>query len=253
MIKINNINILELIKQKYPRLSKSQKLIADYIEHNTYKAINLTALELAEEISISESTVVRFAQELEFIGFPEFISQLLEEQKPLLTKDQKLELLKKNIDKDNPVEHLKKHIVDSIDKNFKDLATNNIDKLIDMIFKADRIYLYGNKFLVQYISCELTNMGLVTIDLNVFDMELVKSAKNNDLVLCIGNESNDVYFNSLCSEVSCNKFLITDNYCRDTVDFEDRIVLNRNVDDVAGVSADVLSVVNLVLGMVRFG
>ena len=52
-------------------MSKSHKLIGNYIMENSEKVINMTATSLGEKIGISESTVVRFANELGFKGYPE--------------------------------------------------------------------------------------------------------------------------------------------------------------------------------------
>ena len=57
-------DLLRLIKSKYPRLSKGQKLISEYILKNYDKAAFMTAAKLGAVVGVSESTVVRFATEL---------------------------------------------------------------------------------------------------------------------------------------------------------------------------------------------
>ena len=72
------MNVLVRMKEQYPAFSKSQRLIADYILKNYSQAANMTASKLAETVSVSESTVVRFATELGYLGYPELTAALLE-------------------------------------------------------------------------------------------------------------------------------------------------------------------------------
>lgn len=64
-------DVLKLLEDRYQGFSKRQKKIADYIRDNYDKAAFMTAGKLADEIGISESTVVRFAADLGFEGYPE--------------------------------------------------------------------------------------------------------------------------------------------------------------------------------------
>ena len=63
-------NLIRRIKEGYPSFSKGQKLIADYISEHYDKAAFMTAAKLGSEVGVSESTVVRFATELGFDGYP---------------------------------------------------------------------------------------------------------------------------------------------------------------------------------------
>lgn len=56
----NNTNeLLSKINEKYAKLSKGQKLLAEYIAENYDKAVFLTAAKLGKTVGVSESTVVR--------------------------------------------------------------------------------------------------------------------------------------------------------------------------------------------------
>ncbi len=66
-----NKNILAILEEKAPSFSKGQKRIARYIFSDLQKAALLTAGALGKETEVSESTVVRFAMELGYEGFPQ--------------------------------------------------------------------------------------------------------------------------------------------------------------------------------------
>ena len=85
-------DLMKLIQIKFPRLSKGQKLIADFILKNYDKAAFMTAAKLGDSVGVSESTVVRFAIELGFSGYPKLQKALQELIKNKLTSVQRLEL-----------------------------------------------------------------------------------------------------------------------------------------------------------------
>lgn len=69
-------DILNLIEDRMPKFSKGQRAIGKYILTSPEEAAFLTAAKLAQKAGVSESTVVRFALELEFDGYPAFQAEL---------------------------------------------------------------------------------------------------------------------------------------------------------------------------------
>ena len=75
MDELNNENskdLMRLIQGKFIRLSKGQKLIAEYILKNYDKAAFMTAAKLGVSVGVSESTVVRLLMSLDFQGIQSF-------------------------------------------------------------------------------------------------------------------------------------------------------------------------------------
>ena len=85
------MEILELIEQSLPNMSKGHKAIGNYILENYDKAAYMTASKLGSITGVSESTVVRFTTELGFQGYPDFQDKLGEELKSKLTSVQRLD------------------------------------------------------------------------------------------------------------------------------------------------------------------
>ena len=71
-------DLMAIIHTKFPKLSKGQKLISEYILKNYDKAAFMTAAKLGSSVGVSESTVVRFAIELGFSGYPSLQKSLQE-------------------------------------------------------------------------------------------------------------------------------------------------------------------------------
>ena len=88
----NSNEILKKIEENYKGFSKRQKLIADYILKNYDKAAFLTAAKLGTAVGVSESTVVRFATELGYKGYPGFQKALEELVRTKLNSIQRMEV-----------------------------------------------------------------------------------------------------------------------------------------------------------------
>ncbi len=85
-------DLLGELKQRYSQFSKSQRRIADYILEHYSKAAYLTAARLGEQAQVSESTVVRFAFELGYDGYPALQAALQETVRGKLTSLQRMEV-----------------------------------------------------------------------------------------------------------------------------------------------------------------
>ena len=85
-------NVLEQIEARMPSLSKSQKKIGEFILTHYDKAVFMTALKLGQQVDVSESTVVRFANVMGYEGFPELQEALGDVVKNRLTSVQRHEI-----------------------------------------------------------------------------------------------------------------------------------------------------------------
>ena len=81
-------NVFHTIEQKLPSFSKAKHQIASYILKNPNEAPFQTAAQIGKAVNISESTVVRFAADLGYKGFPDLQKALQKEVKTLLQKGQ---------------------------------------------------------------------------------------------------------------------------------------------------------------------
>ena len=69
-------DLLQLISNEMKGFSKGQKRIGAFILEHYDKAAFMTAAKLGETVGVSESTVVRFAAELGFEGYPQLQKSL---------------------------------------------------------------------------------------------------------------------------------------------------------------------------------
>ena len=85
-------NVLQMIQSERESFSKGQRRIAQYILDNYDKAAFMTAAKLGKATQVSESTVVRFASQLGYEGYPEMQKALQELVRGRLTSIQRIQV-----------------------------------------------------------------------------------------------------------------------------------------------------------------
>ena len=90
-------DIVTRMNQNFAQMSKSHKKIASYIMDHYDTAVFMTAATLGKEIGISESTVVRFASEVGYEGYPQLQRALQELIRNRLTAVQRMEVTTEQI------------------------------------------------------------------------------------------------------------------------------------------------------------
>ena len=136
-------DLIEIIESLYSTLSKGQKKISDYILAHYDKAAYMTAAKLGEEVGVSESTVVRYAIELGFDGYPEFHSALQETLRMRLTAVQRMEVSDDRISEEKILDHVLTSDAERIRKTLENIDRGAFERAIEALLSARRIYVIG--------------------------------------------------------------------------------------------------------------
>ena len=139
-----NCDVLKLIENGMSSFSKGQKLIANYILSHYDKAAYLTASKLGAYVGVSESTVVRFAIELGYEGYPEFQHSLQEIIRNRLTSFQRIEVTNSLIGNNEDI--LDKVLLSDAEKirrTLEEVDHASFEEAIEKIVSADHIYIIG--------------------------------------------------------------------------------------------------------------
>ncbi len=136
-------DLLKSIEEKMPQFSKSQKLIAGFILEHYEKAAYMTALRLGNAVNVSESTVVRFAIEMGYEGYPQLQRSLQSHIKNRLTSLQRMDVTKSRIGDENPVSAVLNQDIDKIRRTLDAVDRTNFDKAVSAIINAKQIYIQG--------------------------------------------------------------------------------------------------------------
>ena len=138
-----NIQLSERIKLKEKKFSKGQRLIAAYITEQYDKAAFMTASKLGVTVGVSESTVVRFATELGYSGYPELQQAMQEMIRNKLTSVQRLENTYNNFKVDELLEASLYQDIDIIRKTRDTVSKEEFYGAAEALLKAKTIYILG--------------------------------------------------------------------------------------------------------------
>ena len=140
----NTTNELILrIEGKYSKMSKGQRRLADYVCANYDKAVFLTAAKLGETVGVSESTVVRFAIQLGYKGYPGFQKALEELVRNKLNSIQRMEVTYGRISQSEILETVLQSDIEKIKQTLGVIDHKAFNLAIDTILGAKRIYVIG--------------------------------------------------------------------------------------------------------------
>ena len=136
-------NLLGEIQNRMSDFSKSQKLISNYILENYDKAAYMTASKLGATVKVSESTVVRYAIELGFDGYPEFQHSLQEIVRTKLTSFQRMEVTNNLIGDGDALTKVLMSDIDKIKRTVEDIDHEAFEAAVNSIVGAKNIYVIG--------------------------------------------------------------------------------------------------------------
>lgn len=138
-----NKNLLVLMEERMPEFSKGQKRIARYILDHYDKAAYMTASRLGSIVEVSESTVVRFAIEVGFDGYPEMQRALQELIRTRLTAVQRVDVTNSLIGEDDVLDKVLGSDADKIRHTLDEIDRKSFDEAVEKIVAARSIYIIG--------------------------------------------------------------------------------------------------------------
>lgn len=185
-------DLINRIRQNMLKLSKGQKLIANYILEHYEKAVYLTAAKLGNIVGVSESTVVRFANELGYDGYPKFQEALEELVKNKLTAMQRLEVTTGRIDTNHVLKSVLQADEEKIRYTREQIDEEAFDGAVDKILKAKTIYILGVRssaglagFLNFYFNLIFDNVRLVSTNSISEMFEVIHRINKEDVIIGI--------------------------------------------------------------------
>ena len=183
-------NVLQMIQAEHGSFSKGQRRIARYILENYDKAAFMTAAKLGKAAEVSESTVVRFAAQLGYDGYPEMQKALQELIRGRLTSVQRIRASRDQMSGNDILGSVMQRDMDSIHNAIEQVDRAEFDRVVDKLLHAEHIYLLGVRssaylagYLHFYFHLIFPNVTLVqnTATGEIFE-QLVRIGPNDVLV-----------------------------------------------------------------------
>lgn len=169
-------DILRIIGENMDGFSKGQRQIAHYLLEHYEKAAYMTAAKLGHEVSVSESTVVRFVMELGYAGYPEFQKALQELIRTRLTSFQRMEVTNQLIGDGDVLEKVLMSDVDKIRRTLEGISDEAFHSAVDALVGAKRVYIIG-------VRSSATLAGFLNYNLRmIFDhVRLIETTSGSEL------------------------------------------------------------------------
>lgn len=157
------------ITRHLPEFSKGQRRIAAYILEHYDEAAYMTASHLGKTVGVSESTVVRFAAELGFEGYPGLQKAVQELVRSKLTSVQRVEVTRARMQDDEVLDKVMTYDMANIRQTLEELSPAVFDEAVTALVNARRVYVFGAgscralaNFAAYYLKLLLPNLCLVS-------------------------------------------------------------------------------------------
>lgn len=164
-----NRDVLTQLETLSPTFSKGQRRIADYITEAYDKAAFMTANKLGKTVGVSESTVVRFAVELGYDGYPSMQKALQELVLNRLTSVQRIGITNDRFGDQDVVSLVLTADADKLRQTEESLDRETFRASVSAILKARKIYILGARsaavlvnFLGYYMNYMFANVHIIT-------------------------------------------------------------------------------------------
>lgn len=148
-------SVLQTIRAGMDSFSKGQKRIAAFILDNYDRAAFMTAAKLGETAAVSESTVVRFAAQLGYDGYPNMQKALQELIRGRLTSIQRIQVSRDQMTGSDILGSVMQRDMNSIHDVIERLDREEFERVVDKLLHAKHIYILGvrsSSFLAGYLN-----------------------------------------------------------------------------------------------------
>lgn len=173
------------IEERYKKMSKGHKRIADYIMQNYDKAAFMTANRLGGKVGVSESTVVRFADSLGYDGYPQLQRAIQEVIRNKLTTVQLIEMTGE-LKEEEVLSKVLKGDMDNIRTTLSELDPAVFDEVVSAVLGADKVYIMGvrsaaplSQFMGYYMDFMMRNVRTVNSGISDVFEQLIHITKND--------------------------------------------------------------------------
>jgi len=175
-------------------LTKSQQSIANYLLSNHDEAAFLSAADLAQQLGVSEATVVRFAQAIGYDGFPEMRRHLQALFRVRATPASRLQ--RKLADLSGSPGHVLAKVIDMEEQYLTEalhsISPADFDRAVEIILNAPRLFVRGggpSAILADMLELRLRRQGVFALSMKESGRDLLEKLqllRPGDAVLVAG-------------------------------------------------------------------
>lgn len=171
------IDFTQLVSDHYNSLTKSEKMIANFLRKNQEESAFLSAGEIARRLDLSEATLVRFARTLGFSSYPAMRVVLQDNFRQRVTHSTRLRGRLNEIHQNGGIlERLTATEIDYLTQAMESIDQGAMAKAVELIKARNRIFVFGlgpSISLVELLEIRLRRFGKVVVPLKVSGREVI--------------------------------------------------------------------------------
>ncbi len=238
--------------------SKGQKRIALYIEEHYDKAAFMTASKLGETVGVSESTVVRFATELGYDGYPKLQKAMQEMIRNKLTSVQRIEVTSSRIGDENVLDSVLNQDIEKIRRTIEETSREDFNRAVEEICNADKIYIMGVRstaaianFLAYYFELIFDNVRVINTTSATSIYENIFKISEKDVMIGISfprYSSMSVEAMDFARSRGAHAVAITDSMASPLVQSADSVLIARS--DMASIVDSLVAPLSLINALI---
>ncbi len=192
-------DILSVLEIRLSSFSKGQRIIARFIMENYDKAAFMTASRLGSAVGVSESTVVRFAAELGYRGYPGMKKALQEVVRTRLTSVERMKRAETAMDTRDVLRDVLRADIHNLQATLDEIDQPSFDRAVELIRNSKNVYIVGMRtsttlarFLWLYLNVLRENVFVIQDTAAAEVYEQLMRVKEGDLVIgvCFPRYSN---------------------------------------------------------------
>ena len=240
-----NYDILTILQEKDPTFSKGQRRIARYITEAYDRAAFMTANRLGKTVGVSESTVVRFAVDLGFDGYPSMQKSMQKMVLNRLTSIQRIEVANTRLGDQDVISTVIHADIEKLRQTSDTVDRRVFNEAVNAILKAKRVYILGVRsvaplanFLGYYLNYMFNNVHVISGYSTAEMFEKIVGVNANDVVVAFSfprYSASTTRGAQYCRSTGATVIGITDS---------DLSPLGRNSDHVLIAKSDMVSLVD---------
>lgn len=251
-------HLITRLDMQMPTFSKGQKAIAKYIETHYEKAAYMTANKLGKTVGVSESTVVRFATELGYSGYPQLQKAMQEMIRDRLTSVERIEVTTSRIGKEPVLDSVLNQDVEKIRRTLEETSRKDFNRAVNSIVGAENIYIYAVRatyalanFLGYHFQLIFGNVRVINTTSKTSMYEQLFRISEKDVMIGISfprYSTMAVEAMEFAQEQGADVIAITDSMASPLVTAADSILLARS--DMASVVDSLVAPLSLINALI---
>lgn len=233
-----NEDILSILEYKMPTFSKGQKRIAALICESYDKAAFMTASTLGKQAGVSESTVVRFAMELGYVGYPQMQKAMQEMVLNRLTSVQRMGFTSDRIGSQDLVSMVLQDDAEKVRQTCDTVDRDAFQKSVQSILEANNVYILGVRsasalanFFGYYLNFMFDRVHIITNSSSGEVLEQLINVRAGDVVIAFSfprYSSSTVEGVSYCRNVGASVIGITNSMISPLTDYCDQVLVAKS-------------------------